>query len=80
MSLNRGGCGQMREWRSTIAMDLIRWVCLLFDSLVMRQPVTANPEAYMDKPLTPAIGTPALDWSDGRWSRGPTAVNRRSDL
>ena len=70
----------MREWGSTIAMDLIRWVCLLFDSLIMRQPVTANPETDMDKPLTLAIVTLALNRFEGRWSRGPTAVNRRSDL
>jgi hypothetical protein len=70
----------MREWGSKIAMDLMRWVCLFFDSQVMRQPVTANPEMHMDKPLTLAIVTLALDRFDGWWSRGPTAVNRRSDL
>ncbi|MGH7783663.1 MAG: hypothetical protein ACREO5_07480, partial [Candidatus Binatia bacterium] len=68
------------EWGSTIAMDLIRWVFLFFDSLVIWQPVAANPEISMDIPLTLAIMRPAVDRSDGRWSWGPTAVNRRSDL
>ena len=70
----------MREWGSTIGMDLIRWVFLFFDSLVIRQPATANPEMHMDKPLTLATLVPASPRLSRRWSRGPTAVNRRSDL
>jgi hypothetical protein len=70
----------MREWGNTIAMDLIRWILLFFDSLAMRQPVAANPEMEVDKPLTMAIVAPALARSFGRMSRGPTPVNRRTDL
>ena len=70
----------MREWGNTIAMDLIRWIFLFFDSLAMRQRVTANPGMKLDKPLTMALVAPALARSGGRMSRGPTSVNRRSDL
>lgn len=70
----------MREWGSTIAMDLIRWVFMFFDLQVMWQPVTARPEIRREKPLMRAIGVPALERPNRRWSRGPTAANRRSDL
>jgi hypothetical protein len=70
----------MREWGKTITMDLIRWVLLLFDSLIMRQPRTENPDIRLDEPLAMAMGVPAQIRYGGQSCRGPTSLNRRSDL
>ena len=68
----------MREWGKTITMDLIRWVLLLFDSLTTRQSLTENPD--IRKPMFMAMGVPGRTRSGGQSCRGPTALNRRSDL
>jgi hypothetical protein len=70
----------MREWGKTITMDLIRWVLLLFDSLTMRQPCTENPDIRLGKPLAMAKGIPVRTNRGGQSCRGPTSLNRRSDL
>lgn len=70
----------MREWGKTITMDLIRWVLLLFDSFTMRQPRTENPDIRLAKQLAMAMGVPARSRRGGRSCRGPTSLNRRSDL
>ena len=62
------------------AMDLIRWIILFFDSLRVRQPITENPKLGMDLRLVLARVAPVQTRSGGRMSRGPTSVNRRSDL
>ena len=70
----------MGKWRNAIAMDLIRWFRLFFDSLWLLRPITENPKFLMDIPLTmPRL---ALVQSRGgtRLSRGPTSLNRRLDL
>lgn len=70
----------MREWGKKITMDLIRWVLLLFDSLTMRQPRTENPDIRLGKPLALAMAMPARIRFGGQSCRGPTSLNRRSDL
>jgi hypothetical protein len=69
----------MRAWRKTFAMDLIRWILLVFDSQRTRQPVTENPRIRMDIPLAMTGVVPLRIRRGGRLPRGPTSRNRRSD-
>jgi len=70
----------MKEWEKTIAVDLIRWIFLFYDSLAMWQPRTESPKNRLDIPLTTAMLVPARALIRGRLSWGPTSLNRRSDL
>jgi hypothetical protein len=70
----------MREWGKTIAMDLIRWVLLIFDLLKLQQFVAGNPSVGLDIPSLTAILVPVPARIGGRLSRGPTALHHRSDL
>ena len=70
----------MRERRKAIAMDLIRWIFLFFDSLRIRQPVTENPRVQMDAGLAAVQIVRVTGHRTRRWSRGPTSLLRRSDL
>lgn len=68
------------EWGKTIAVDLIRWIFLFYDSLKMRQPRTESPKILLDIPLTVAMLVPAGARERWRLSRGPTSLNRRSNF
>ena len=71
---------KMMEWGKTIAVDLIRWIFLFYDSPKMRQPRTESPKILLDIPLTVAILVPARARERRRLSRGPTSLNRRSNF
>ena len=70
----------MRERRKAIAMDLIRWIFLFFDSLRVRRPVTENPRIRRDTRLATTQVVGISGHCEGRWLRGPTSPPRRSDL
>lgn len=70
----------MREWGNTIAMDLIRWMISLVDSLTMGPLDAGNPALRLVEPLATATAVLKLARYGGRSSRGPTRLNRCSDL
>ena len=70
----------MGKWRNAIAMDLIRWFRLFFDSLWLQRLVTENPKTLVDVPLAMTSLALVQSRSGTRSSRGPTSLNRRLDL
>jgi hypothetical protein len=70
----------MGKWRNAIAMDLIRWFRLFFDSLWLLRSVTENPKILMDIPLTMTRFALVQNRNGTRLRRGPASLNRRLDL
>ena len=70
----------MGKWRNAIAMDLIRWFRLFFDSMWLLRPVTENPKTLMDISLAMPRFALVQSRCGTRLSRGPTSLNRRLDL
>jgi len=60
--------------------DLIGWVLLFFEAARVWQPLPDNLETVVEIPGNRVNGTPVLLLRAGRLSRGPTFLNRRSDL
>jgi hypothetical protein len=69
----------MRDWGKTIAIDLIRWILLLFGSHEMRQLITENPKLTVGLPSATANYVRVYSRSGTRLSRGPTGLHPRSD-
>jgi hypothetical protein len=59
---------------------LIGWVLAFFEPTRVWQPLPENLEAIVEIPRSSASGTSVLPLRAGRFSRGPTFLNRRSDL
>lgn len=70
----------MRIWGEKIIKGLLGWVLTFFEHTRVWQPLPENLETVVAIPRNRVNGTPVLFLGAGRLSRGPTFLNRRSDL
>ena len=75
-----GWRGKMRILGERMINDLIGWVLAFFEPARLRQPLPDNLETVVEIPGNRVNDTPVVLLHGGRLSRGPTFLNRRSDL
>lgn len=75
-----GRRGKMRIRGERMIKGLIGWVLAFLEPTRVWQPLLENLETVVEIPRNRVNGTPVLLLSAGRLSRGPTFLNRRSDL